>query len=87
MVIVETSVFTRQVQALLSEEYRLLQIQLVADPKLGKIMKWRFAEDTLVYREPGKTRRRPSHPLLVSVGGTDSDAVCLSQKRARRLDA
>ena len=39
MVIVETSVFTRQIQALLSdEEYRLLQTQLVANPQLGKII-------------------------------------------------
>jgi len=39
MVIVETSVFTRQIQALLSdEEYRLLQTQLVANPQLGKLI-------------------------------------------------
>jgi mRNA-degrading endonuclease RelE of RelBE toxin-antitoxin system len=39
MVIVETSVFTRQIQALLSdEEYRLLQTQLVANPQLGKVI-------------------------------------------------
>jgi len=39
MVIVETSVFTRQIQALLSdEEYRLLQSQLVANPQLGKMI-------------------------------------------------
>ncbi len=36
MVIVETSIFTRQVQALLSdEEYRRLQMALVHNPGLG----------------------------------------------------
>ena len=39
MVIVETPVFTRQIQALLSDEdYRLLQTELVANPQLGKII-------------------------------------------------
>ena len=39
MVIVETAVFTRQIQALLSDdEYRLLQTQLIANPQLGKII-------------------------------------------------
>ncbi len=36
MVIIETSVFTRQVQALLTfEEYRLLQIVLLTRPDMG----------------------------------------------------
>jgi hypothetical protein len=36
MVIIETSVFTRQVQALLTfEEYRLLQIVLFTHPDMG----------------------------------------------------
>ena len=40
MVIVETAVFTRQVQGMLSdEEYRLLQTQLIADPQLGKVIR------------------------------------------------
>ena len=39
MVIVETAVFTRRVQSVLSDEqYRVLQNQLVANPQLGKVI-------------------------------------------------
>ena len=39
MVIVETSIFTRQVQALLSdEEYRQLQMELVFHPDMGAVI-------------------------------------------------
>ena len=39
MVIIETSVFTRQVQALLSdEEYRQLQMALVLHPDMGSVI-------------------------------------------------
>ena len=40
MVIVETSVFTRQIQKLLTEEeYQALQIALIARPETGQIIK------------------------------------------------
>lgn len=39
MVIIETSVFTKQVQALLSEEeYRLLQTELITRPEIGVLI-------------------------------------------------
>lgn len=39
MVIIETSIFTRQVQLLLSdEEYRELQLELVHHPEKGKLI-------------------------------------------------
>jgi hypothetical protein len=39
MVIVETAIFTRRIQALISDEqYRLLQLQLVAQPDVGKVI-------------------------------------------------
>lgn len=39
MIIIETSIFTRQVQALLTdEEYRQLQLALVIHPELGVII-------------------------------------------------
>ena len=39
MVIIETSIFTRQIQSVLTdEEYRLLQVQLVHKPDAGKII-------------------------------------------------
>jgi hypothetical protein len=40
MVIIETPIFTRRIQAILSdEEYRLLQIQLINKPDCGKIIR------------------------------------------------
>jgi len=40
MVIIETPIFTRRIQAVLcGEEYRLLQIQLVNRPDSGKIIR------------------------------------------------
>ena len=39
MVIIETSIFTRQVQALLSnEEYRQLQLALIIHPEMGAVI-------------------------------------------------
>lgn len=39
MVIIETSIFTRQVQLLLSDdEYRVLQLELVYHPEKGKLI-------------------------------------------------
>ena len=39
MLIIETPIFTRQIQAILSdEEYRLLQIHLVNKPDVGKVI-------------------------------------------------
>jgi mRNA-degrading endonuclease RelE of RelBE toxin-antitoxin system len=40
MVIIETPIFTRKIQTILSdEEYRLLQIQLINNPDSGKIIR------------------------------------------------
>ena len=39
MLIVETAIFTRRIQALISDEqYRLLQLQLIAQPDVGKVI-------------------------------------------------
>jgi hypothetical protein len=39
MLIVETAIFTRRIQALISDEqYRLLQLQLIAHPDIGKVI-------------------------------------------------
>jgi len=40
MVIIETSIFTRRIQTILSdEEYRLLQVHLVNKPDSGKVIR------------------------------------------------
>jgi len=39
MVIIETSIFTRQIQQFLSDDdYRQLQLELIRHPELGKII-------------------------------------------------
>ena len=39
MFIVETTIFTRRIQSLISDEqYRLLQLQLIAKPDMGKVI-------------------------------------------------
>jgi hypothetical protein len=39
MLIVETAIFTRRIQALVSDEhYRLLQLQLITQPDVGKVI-------------------------------------------------
>lgn len=39
MLIVETAIFTRRIQTLISDEqYRLLQLQLIAQPAVGKVI-------------------------------------------------
>jgi hypothetical protein len=53
MIIVETSFFTRQVQALLTDEdYRLLQAALVLRPDLGDIIEGSGASEKFA-GEPG----------------------------------
>ncbi len=58
MVIIETSIFTRQVQEWLTEEeYRLLQIALVKRPDWGSIIRGTGGLRKLRWNLPGKGKR------------------------------
>ena len=58
MVILETSVFTRQVQDLLSdEEYRKLQAALVGKPTLGPLIRGSGGLRKVRWALPGKGKR------------------------------
>lgn len=58
MVIIETSIFTRQVQALLTEdEYRELQIVLVSRPNLGSVIKGSGGLRKVRWASSGKGKR------------------------------
>ena len=90
MVIVETTVFTRRVQSVLSDEqYRVLQNQLVANPAAWKshTRKQRFAENALVCQWKREARRFADHVLLAGFERYDPNAVRVSKECARRFDA
>ncbi len=58
MVIIETSVFTRQVQDLLSdEEYRKLQAALVGKPTLGPLIRGSGGLRKVRWALPGRGKR------------------------------
>lgn len=58
MIIIETSIFTRQVQALLTtEEYRQLQMALVLQPDLGKVIPRSGGLRKVRWSLPGRGKR------------------------------
>lgn len=58
MIIVETSIFTRQVTALLSdEEYRQLQIELILHPDLGPVIQGSGGLRKIRWSLPGRGKR------------------------------
>ena len=64
MVIIETSIFTRQVQELLSdEEYRELQIALVQRPNAGAVMAGSGGLRKLRWATKGKGKRGGSRVI------------------------
>jgi hypothetical protein len=58
MVIVETPVFTRQVQDLLADDdYRLLQVALINRPELGAVIRGSGGLRKVRWNLPGKGKR------------------------------
>jgi hypothetical protein len=59
MVIIETPVFTRQVQDLLADDdYRLLQVALINRPDLGAVIRGSGGLRKVRWNLPGKGKRR-----------------------------
>ena len=97
MVIVETRVFTRRIDDLLSpEEYRLLQLALVARPDVGKVIPGTGGLRKLRWAVGGRGKRGGArviyfwHParqqllMLFAFAKNEADNLTMAQKRALR---
>jgi hypothetical protein len=83
MVIIETTIFTRQVQALLAdEEYRKLQIALAERPDLGALIPQGGGLRKVRWGVAG-TGRCTSDLLLGTPATATPDALCLCEIGAR----
>lgn len=90
MVLIETSVFTRQAQKLLSDdEYRQLQSALVARPEAGAVIPGSGGLRKARWSAQGRGKRGGTRIYLLLGGraGTDTSLPHLSQEYARRFDA
>lgn len=87
MELIETIVFTKQVQATFSdEEYRALQLQLVLRPDIGDIIPGSggAAQSPMADAWPRQARWRTSDLLLEDCGGADLSPLSISEERAER---
>lgn len=86
MQIIETSVFTRQIPAVLDEEsYRLLQVELVRNPDAGALIRGTGGLRKIRWARKGRGKRgstrviyywhRPAHTLLKLL---DNGRLCAS---------
>lgn len=85
--LIETSIFTKQITALLSDDdYGAFQSRLAANPSLGVVIKGRQwnSQDSCGSWLQGQARGRPRHLLLGSTEGPDSVALCLPEERVGR---
>ena len=58
MVLIETAIFTRRIQQLMTdEEYRLLQADLIARPEAGKVIPGSGGLRKIRWSSPGKGKR------------------------------
>jgi len=97
VVIVETRVFTRRIDDLLSpEEYRLLQLALVTRPDVGKIIRGTGGLRKLRWAVSGRGKRGGAriiyfwHPprrqllMLFAFAKNEADDLTVEQRRALR---
>jgi len=58
MILIETAIFTRRIQRLMTdEEYRLLQADLIARPEAGKVIPGSGGLRKVRWSSPGKGKR------------------------------
>lgn len=87
MVIIETSVFTRQVRELLSDdEYRVLQIALVARPDAGFLMVGTGGLRKIRWATKGKGKRGGSRVIYYWAVSQDQLLMLLIYSKSDRDD-
>ena len=87
MVIIETSVFTRQVRALLpDEEYRKLQAALVTTPTLGSVIRASGGLRKLRWALPGKGKRGGVRVIYYWAVAQDQLLMLLMYAKSERDD-
>jgi hypothetical protein len=87
VVIIETSIFTRQVRALLpDEEYRKLQAALVTTPALGSVIRGSGGLRKLRWALPGKGKRGGVRVIYYSAVAQDQLLMLLMYAKSERDD-
>jgi hypothetical protein len=87
MVVVETSVFTRQLQAFLSdEEYAKLQVALVQRPDLGKAIRSSGGLRKMRWSLPGRGKRGGVRVIYFWAADQDQLLMLFLYPKAERED-
>lgn len=87
MVIIETSVFTRQVQELLDDdEYRKLQLTLVERPQMGKVIKSSGGLRKARWAASGKGKRGGSRAIYYWAVNEDQLLMLLIYSKSEQDD-
>jgi mRNA-degrading endonuclease RelE of RelBE toxin-antitoxin system len=87
VVIIETSIFTRQVNALLSdEEYRKLQAALVGRPTLGPLIRGTGGLRKVRWALPGKGKRGGVRVIYYWAAAEEQLLMLLVYPKAERDD-
>lgn len=78
MVLIETSVFTRQVERLLEEEeYRFLQIELIQRPTAGAVIRGTGGLRKLRWRTTSRGKRGGARVIYYWIGERDTILLLL----------
>ena len=87
MIIIETSVFTRQVGTLLSDEvYRLLQTALINRPDLGKVIPNSGGIRKVRWMSPGKGKRGSVRVIYYWAGSQERLLMLFLYSKSERED-
>ena len=87
MNVIETPVFTRQIQAIMSdEEYRALQNTLIANPSTGKLIPGSGGLRKLRWKASGRGKRGGSRVIYYWFTKRDALLMLLAYKKQEQKD-